>query len=247
MGNNSAWILVIVAVVLGFSAGLVVAQWSHSDATLSAEPTDPNSGPTPTDCLDVCESASRLAADTCQDTDAKLEQCHAALMASWANASHPIEVAELDSSFNAAQRFAEAYYADDDPEVVEKRLSSDEMSKRIEELLGAHDMEMGEFLVSCDPLPCAVAFDLTYVGDATHDRETLDPLFDELEKGLVEDSVTHGLDGYHAAHPQMRWGRDPAERSFHSIVSTHSEDEIDTLLESMILFADEVLGDSRFE
>ncbi len=246
MGNNNAWILVIVAVVLGFSAGFAVARWGQ--ASEGQPPAGPSAVLEPTQAgrAELVASVDRIVTDTCHDTDAKLEQCHAALMASWANASHPIEVAELDSSFDAATRFADAYYADDDPEVVRERLAGEALSGRLEDLLAGHDIEMDDVHVSCDPLPCVMEVDLTYTGDGDASREALDPLFGDL-KGALGDAVTGDLEGYHAVQPDFSWGQDPAQRTFHTVVTSHSQDEMDTLVESMILFAEEVLGNKRFE
>jgi len=244
---SRAWIFIGVGIVCGFAIGVLgTRNWAGlARPEVEAAPTSVEDR-RPARASSAARPQPVSRAGDCGETEAKLDNCYQALAASWANVSHPVEVAQKDSSYEAARRFSEAYYVDDEPEVVESRFGSEEAAGEFRQLLDDHDFAMEDLRVSCDPLPCVLELDVAYSGDAERDRATLDPLFDELE-GKMGEEVEGVLPGYHPSTSNMHWGRDVDRRTYQALVSTHSEADQEELLESMVLFLEEVMGSKRFE
>jgi len=186
------------------------------------------------------------SASECQDLDDKLDQCHTALMAAWSNTSHPIEVAELDASVDAAQRFADVYYADDDPAEVEEVLRSEGTQRKLVETIVASGFEMEGMALSCEPLPCVIEIDVVPPGDESVNDEELWQRYRELKTSL-SGWVADSLDGYHSTSTTMNRGGLDGGRTYHAAVSTRTEADVEELGESMLAFALEALGYARFE
>lgn len=238
-------LLLAFGLALGVGVGLLIGRGGGEPAASAVETTSPaadaarpagaRSGIDPRSF----EGQSGVPAD-------ELDACQRALMNSWMNASHPIEVSERDSSREAARRFNDAYYGDDDPEKVQASFDDGGPASSVDRALADGPLERGEVRVSCEPLPCVMEMDLAYPGGEELSLVELSAAFAGVEDdlgGLLADS----LPGYGLRNSSVQGGDQPSERILKGIVTTHSQEDLDDLIASMILFAEETLGEKRFD
>ncbi len=239
-------VLVLLGLAVGVGAGLLLGRRGGDPAGRVVECAE--AGP-------VEERSTRASAPGLGGTesdritrspDEELEACQRALMTSWMNASHPIEVSERESSRDAARRFNESFYADDDPAQVEAHFDREGPGAAAERALEGRPLERGDVRVSCAPLPCVMEMDLTHPEGEEISREELDSAYWGVE-GELGDAMMESLPGYGLRHTSVRTGSDPSQRVLRGIVTTHSEEDVEDLLQSMVLFAEEALGEKRFE
>jgi hypothetical protein len=237
-------LLLVFGLALGIAAGLFAGR---SRGEPAAEPAAVGRAD------EVGEVASKIArpaspgsTTTERLTEEELEVCRQALNNAWKNVSHPIEVSDKESSLAAARRFSEVYYGDDDPAKVEEYFEGGGPAREVREALADGPLEGSEIRVSCDPLPCVVEMDLAYADAEGVPREELDAAF----RGMGEElggAMMGSLEGYDLLEPSLRGGSDPAQRTLWGMVSTHSDEDLEELLESMVLFLEEATGSKRFE
>jgi len=243
---NLTRLFVGLGVVLGFGLG-VLLMWL-------ARPPDPDGAPDVADASAVEKPAQRPTPPrsahgptrSCTDVEEQRDSCYAALAASWANTSHPIEVADPESSYDAARRFSEAYFVEDEPEEVESKLRSTAALDHLADAVAAHDLAIEEVVVDCDRLPCVMELDLAYTVDSEGNGELPRPSLEDIE-AAVDEVVGTDLDGYHAVGGSTQWNGDRGEGTYRALVTTHSDEELEGLEESMMLFATVVFGLDRVE
>jgi len=242
-------ILLVLGLALGLAAGLIAGRARVAATAETPEDAAPHGGAARAgEGARASAAASRAATSPsgADDlTEQELEVCRQALNNAWKNVSHPIEVSDKESSLAAARRFSEVYYGDDDPERVEEYFDGGGPERAARQLLADGPLAGSEVRFSCDPMPCVMEMDLTYADAEGVSREELDAAFSGIEEELGA-AMVQSLDGYGVRKPQLSHGSDPTQRTMWGMVSTHSDEDLDELLESMVLFLDEATGSKRF-
>jgi hypothetical protein len=238
-------LLLAFGLALGVGAGLLIGRGQGEPDAPAAETTSP-----PADPARPAVNGSRIDARSIEGRSGaaadELDACQRALMNSWMNASHPIEVSERESSREAARRFNDAYYGDDDPAKVEAFFENGGPDSAVDRALADGPLERGEVRVSCDPLPCVMEMDLRYPGGEDLPLGELSEAFRNTDE-LLAGPLMESLPGYGLLTSSVRGSDDPSQRTLHGIVTTHSKEDLDDLVASMILFAEETLGEKRFD
>ena len=244
MGRDA--LLLTLGLAVGIGAGILIGRTRAEPEPPPAEFVHAGGAETSAGIATRRDTGQPAAAGTSAGAEEELGACQRALMNSWMDASHPIEVSEEDSSREAARRFKEAYYTDDDPARVEAHFEGGDPSAAARRALEGTPVEGGDVRVSCDPLPCVLEMDLTIPESEDVPRDAMYGTFREVDDDVAA-ALTEALPGYGVRQTSLSGGRDANRRTLSGIVTTHSDAEMEELLESMVVFAEDVLGLKRFE
>ncbi len=244
MGRDA--LLLAIGLAVGIGAALLIGRTKAEPEPLPAVAVHADGTETSVGIPTRRDAGPPAARGASMGAEGELDACQQALMNSWMNASHPIEVSDKDSSREAARRFKEAYYTDDEPALVQAHFEDGGPTAAARRALDGTAVEGGEVRLSCDPLPCVMEMDLTIPESEDVAREDMYRTFQEVDEDVAA-ALTEALPGYGVRQTSLSGGRDANRRTLTGIVTTHSDEEIEELLESMVVFAEDVLGLERFE